>query len=267
MKIRWSVDHVLAILRISLGLVLVIGGYKLAFPVDSIALGQSYVDPASGWISTFFKDLIENNLGLSIPEFLRLQGMAEMMVGMMLVLGMFTTPIGILVALMFWGFVIANPSIGEIRLSRDLALMAISMGVAIGGGGAFSMDGQMFRKRSRLVHSKDWVLIFCRMGIAFTLVTSAIFTEGLFANALNSTLPVELVLILGVLIGVGLLPRGWMGIVLIWMVYLIGDSLLSKEFYPALDSVKREIAFMGAAIVYVVLGPDRWSWPIYKVRN
>ena len=267
MKPRISVDHILAILRITLGLVLIIGGYKVAFPVDPVSLGQSYIDPQAGWISGFFHDLITTHTGLTIPEFLKLQGMAEMMLGMTLILGMFTSAVGILTALIFWGFVIANPSVGEIRLSRDIALMGISIAVALGGGGVFSMDGLMFRKRAPMSTSKDPLLAAIRFSLAFTLIVSAVFTEGLFANVLNSTIPVQLVLILGALFLVGLFPRWLSLIMLVWMGYLIGDSLLSKEFYPALDGVKREIAFMGASLVYLLLGPDRWSWPVDKIRN
>lgn len=263
---RLHSDHVLAVLRIALGLVFVIGGIKLAFPADATALANSYVDPSSGWISIFYQQLITENLGLEISEFLRIQGMIEIMLGLALILGMFTPLLSALMGVMFLGFVVANPDIGEIRLARDIALAGLAFSISLAGGGTFSMDGLMFKKRSRFVEYREPVLFLIRVSLALALAIAALFTPELFpqhhfGNVLNSMFPVEFVFILAGMLLLGFFPRIALVLFSIWMIYLIGASLLAKPFYLALDGVKREIGFLGASLVYVFLGPDRLSWP------
>jgi uncharacterized membrane protein YphA (DoxX/SURF4 family) len=259
-------DHVLAILRVALGLVLIIGGIKLAFPVDAMALAQSYVNPATGWISPFYQQLITEHLNLEIIEFLRIQGMVEIMIGATLILGMFTSLVSGIMGVMFIGFVVANPDIGEIRLIRDVSLAGLSFALALAGGGIFSMDGLMFRKKSHFQDYKDVILFLIRASLGITLIVSVVFAPELFpghafSNAFNSVVPGPLVLILGAMLVVGLYPRAAVALLAVWLLYLIGAALLDKPFYLALDAVKREIGFLGATVVFAVLGPDRWSWP------
>lgn len=59
-----------------------------------------------------------------------------------------------------------------------------------------------------------------------------------------------------------------MAVVSLWMLYLIPASVVTKGLFPGLDSVKREIGFLAASLVYVVLGPDRWDgWLLSLVRS
>ena len=51
-------DYLFAVLRIGLGLVFIIGGWKLVFPTsfgipDHEVLAASFTDPQKGWISPF----------------------------------------------------------------------------------------------------------------------------------------------------------------------------------------------------------------------
>lgn len=258
---RWNSDHVMAVLRIALGGIFLIGGVKLAFPADPQGLVDGYIDPVKGWISPFFVQQISDMLGMDISAFLNAQGVVEMAVGMMMIMGMITPVAATLMGLMFWAFTVANPLAGEIRLSRDIALMGFSFAVALNGAGAWSMDSLMLKRRSNFTRKKDLILILIRLSLAFTLLSSSMFTGGLFASHLNTTLPTGMVLAIGILLVVGLLPRWLMAILFAWMLYLLGNSLLSKDLFLAIDSVKRELGFLAASFVYFLLGPDRWAFP------
>lgn len=138
-------DSMLSLVRISLGIIFIVGGLKLAFPTlfgvsGHEALAQAYIDPQSGWISPFFAQKITDVLGVSVGSFLAVQGWIEMTVGIAMVLGIFTPMVAVSMGLMFWSFTVANPVIGEIRLSRDLALAGLCAAVALAGGGPWSLE-------------------------------------------------------------------------------------------------------------------------------
>jgi uncharacterized membrane protein YphA (DoxX/SURF4 family) len=258
---RLSTDSLALVLRVCVGIVFIIGGIKLAFPSNPAALAAAYVDPSAGWISPYFADLITAQLGLEVSRFLQLQGLIEILLGAALIVGLFTPVVAIVMGLMYWAFTVANPVVGEIRLSRDLALMGICFAIALAGAGGWSLDSRLLGRRARLEGRKDAVVLLIRLSLAFTLVTSALFAGGVFDNHLNATLPRILVLILGLLLAVGVYPRSLAGLVAVWMLYLIGANLAAKGLFPGLDSVKREIAFLGAALAVFTLGRDRWAWP------
>lgn len=247
------------ILRVCVGLVFVIGGVKLAFPPDAQALAASYVDPSTGWISPYFVDLITVRLGIEMSRFLLLQGAIEIVLGLALILGLLTPVVAVVMGMMFWAFAVANPVVGEIRLSRDVALMGICFAIALAGAGQWSLDGRLRGSRSIVDERKDAVVLVIRLSLAFTLVASAIFGGGLFDNHLNTTLPRLMVLIIGLLLVIGVYPRWLTGIVAIWMLYLVATNLVTKGLFPGLDSVKREVGFLGAAVAIFLLGADRWA--------
>lgn len=112
---------------------------------DAAALEAGYIDPATGWISAFFADQITGRLGLEIATFLRWQGLVDIALGALMIAGIFTPVVAILMALMFWSFTVANPVVGEIRLSRDLALAGLCIAVALAGAGTWSVDGWLRR--------------------------------------------------------------------------------------------------------------------------
>jgi uncharacterized membrane protein YphA (DoxX/SURF4 family) len=256
-----SDDSLALILRICLGVIFLVGGIKLAFPADPQALSASYTDPSTGWISPFFSDLITTRAGLEVSRFLQLQGLLEIILGLALIIGLYTPAIAVLMALMYWAFTVANPVVGQIRLSRDLALMGICFALALAGAGRWSLDSMLRGRQARIGERKDAVVAVLRFSLGFTLVTSALFTGGLFDNHLNTTLPGVAVLVMGVLLVSGVYPRWAAGLVAAWMLYLVAANLVAKGFFPGLDSVKREIGFLGAAAVVFVLGADRWAWP------
>jgi len=258
---RWNPDYLITILRVALGFIFVIGGIKIAFPPDPEALAASYIDPSKGWISPFFGENITGNLGISISSFLKIQGLIEIFLGIVLILGIFTSIVAIVMGLMFWSFTVANPIVGEVRLSRDIALMGLCFALALIGDGALSIDRRFLGIQSKFFERRDPFLLIIRMSLAYTLIDSALFSGGVFDNHLNTSLPVVVVLLMGFLIAVGIFPRRVMVLIFVWMLYLILMNLIVKGIFPGLDSVKREIGFLAASFVYFMLGPDRWAWP------
>lgn len=252
----------LAVMRIALGLVLIIGGWKLAFPEDPAGLAASYIDPEAGWIAPYFAEWIQTTLGLEIISFLNIMGGLEMIVGLALVLGLMTPVFGTIAAVMFWSFAVANPVVGVIRLSRDLALMGIAIAVAAGGSGTWALDGKLqlpMSPRAWIPERTSIVLVLIRYSIAFTLILSAVFHDGVMANVLNTTIPWLIVGLMGLLLLVGVYPRVVLGLFATWMTILLVVHVVQDPFYPGLDSVKRELGMGAAALFYTFIGPDRWS--------
>lgn len=258
-------DHLVTTLRIALGVIFVVGGLKLALPTlfgipDSGALAQSYVDPANGWISPFFAEKLERGLGMSIGKFLELQGLVEIGMGVAMICGIFTRMVAVAMGLMFWAFTIASPVVGEIRLSRDLALMGLCFAVAISGASTWSVD-RLRRHEGQFGERRNFVLITVRVSLAFTMVVSAVFSGGVLSNPLNTTLPVLLVLALGVALAAGIVPRWITAFVSIWMLYVIATTLWAQGWLVGLDSIKREVGLLAGSLLYTGSGPDRWSYP------
>ncbi|PON15343.1 hypothetical protein C2W62_24310 [Candidatus Entotheonella serta] len=247
-------------LRVALGIIFIIGGIKLAFLGETSALAANYTNPEKGWLSPVFADKITQITGIGVGPFLRTQGLVEIALGLLMALGVGTRVVAVIMGLMFWVFAAANPVAGEIRLSRDLALMGCCFAVAFAGAGTWSLDGRLWQRQSTFASYQDSILILIRLSLAFTLLASAVFAHGPFANHLNTTLPIVVVLAMGVLLAVGLRPHWIMGLLALWMLYVIATSIGAKGIYFGLDSAKRELGFLAAATVYALLGPDRWTW-------
>lgn len=259
-------DHLLAILRIALGVVFVIGGFKLVLTPwigvpDAQALVAQYTDPATGYISPLFATKITETLGLSIGTFLLIMGVMEITLGVMLGVGIFTPMVAVQMGLMLWAFTAANPVVGAIRLSRDLALMGLCFAVALAGAGAWSLDGYWRRLPPLVRGRRNVVLVIVRLSLAYPLLASAIFSGGVFENPLNTTLPGGIVFLLGLLLAAGLLAR-WVSLLLaLWMLYLLPAHVAAEGLFLGLNEVKREIGLLAASLVYAGWGPDRWTWP------
>ncbi len=143
--------------------------------------------------------------------------------------------------------------------------MGFCFAIAVGGAGAASIDERMRGLGGKLAERRDSVLLIVRLSTAYALLASALFPGGVFANHLNNTLPFEVVLLLGVALAAGLFPRWAMGIVFLWLLYVVVANPGGKGVLPGLDSVKREIGLLAASLVYLLAGPDRWSLP--RVRH
>ncbi len=263
-----SFDTLVFILRASLAAVLFMGGVKLAFPGDALGLAAAYVDPDTGWIAPFFVDQIENRLGMEVHTFLAVQGWLEMAVAVLLALGVRTRTLAVVAGLMFWAFAVANPVVGEIRLSRDIALAALSFAVAVGGPGRWTLEGRLRGWERGEVSDlrKRATLLVVRSGLAFTLISSALFTSGVMATHLNQTLPVVLVLLLGLALAAGVLPRWAAALVVLWMLGIVVWGVASSGLLGGLDSTKREVGLAAGAFLYALAG-SRDPWVLFPGRR
>lgn len=257
-------------LRVALGVIFFVGGLKLAMPwlfgvLNHEVLAQGYVDPAKGWISPFFAQKIAELLAMPISRFLEIQGWVEMLLGLLMIAGLFTPMIAVTMGLMFWSFTVANPVVGEIRLSRDIGLMGLCFAVALAGASRWSVDGLLWPEAATQLRRREISLLLLRLGIAYPLMASAVFFGGVLDNPLNTTLPVALVFGLGVALAAGVFPRWLMLTVGLWMFYLLLTNMVSKGALIGLDIVKRELGFLLASLLYFVAGPDRWAWPKQKL--
>lgn len=178
-----------------------------------------------------------------------------------MILGLGTRVVAVIMGLMLWSFAVANPVAGEIRLSRDIALMGLCVAVALSGAGVWSLEERVWQHPSTFAQRRDSVLLLIRLSLAYTLLASAVFVREPFANPLNTTLPVVLVGLMGMLLAVGVGPQWLMALLFVWMLYVLPAQMLAKGIFVGLDAAKRELGFLVAALVYLLLGPDRWIWP------
>ncbi len=247
------------ILRVALGLVFVFGGIRIGFPEDRAELAVMYTDPATGWIHPFFTEQMTDRLGVSVESFLMVQGFLEIALGLMLIAGLFVPVVAVVVGLSFWAFAVGNPVVGEIRLSRDIALAGLAFALAAAGAGRGSLDAEMRGARAWYEERRHGVLLVIRLSLAFTLISSALFTGGVMDTHLNTTLPVLIVLVLGVLLAAGVAPRWVAAAVTLWMLYIILAGLITRGLLGGIDSTKREMGLLAGALVFSLAGSDRWA--------
>ena len=131
----------------------------------------------------------------------------------------------------------------------------------VSGASGWSIDRKLRHQPFTFGERRDLVLLIARLSLAYTLIASAVFSGGVFSNHLNNTLPIIVVLLVGVLLAVGALPRWVMLLVAVWMLTLLPVNIFAKGLFSGLDSIKREVGLLAAALFYFISGPDRWSWP------
>lgn len=256
----------LAILRIALGVVLVVGGWKLAFPADSQALVASYTNQASGWIADYFGEWIES-IGLTVLQFLTLLGWLEMTVGALLIVGFGTPVVAFLAGIMFFSFPIANPVAGMVRLARDVMLGGFALAVAFTGTGAWNLSALRGQVAEFRPEKKHFFLGTIRLATLYALVMAVLFPWGAGASPLNQTMVWWILLPATVLLGLNVGSRWIMALVGLWMLVVVSLGVLRgvgaqgfAGLYWGLDAVKREVGLMAAASVYALLGPDQISF-------
>jgi len=276
-----GVDGALLALRLALGLVFLLAGSKLILPgpfdlgPGRDALVASFTDPNTGWMAPW---LVERITALHIPvgTFLLVQGLVEVTLAVGLIVGLATPRLGMMTAMMLVTFTIATPTGGPIRISRDIALAAAALMLAQLGGGHWSLDRWLVNLRSglnrlvlglggvrRAIRSggRDRSLLLIRLGMAYTLAASALFSGGIFDNPMNTSLPGPVLLIAAVLVASGLTSRYVMGAIAGWLLVVGVGSIAEHGLLVGLESAKREVALCVIAAVYAAIGPDRWSLP------
>ncbi len=261
-----SLASAIAIARISLGIVLLVGGWKLAFPADPRGLVQNYVNPDAGWIAPFFVEWIEAYLRLDLLGFLRTLGWVEMAVGLALVSGFAIPWFAALAGLMFLSFPMANPVAGMIRLAQDVSMGGVALAVAFTSSGRLSLDRKLGWSPDIRSPRGNWFLGLIRVALLYALVMALLFPLGVGMNRLNQTLPWLVVLALAGGLLVPKSARFACGAIALWMAVLVilsvSQTVLAEGLsglYWGLDSAKRELGLFGASFAYTLAGPDDFS--------
>lgn len=269
---RW--DTAVGVLRMSLGSVFVIAGVKGVVPTLFGFTGRDdlvakFTDPVTGFLAPWLVERVIG-IGLTVDAMLLVLSVAEILMGLALMLGVTTRMIALGMAAMYVGFTVAAPVAGEIRLARDLTLMVLSIVVVLTGPGRWSLDRWIAARGTlpRLVAdadlpagARDRALLMIRLGLALPMLTSVAFTGGVFDNPFNTTLPLAGVAVLGLALVAGLLPQAATALTAVWMAGLVVLNLVTSGPFIGLDDGKREIAMLAAAVAYLLAGPDRWSLP------
>lgn len=254
------------ILRISLGLVLCVGGWKLAFPADPAALLQSYHNPDSGFIAPFLVEWIEQFLGLEMLTFLQLLGWMKVTAGIALVVGFCTPWSATLAGLLFLSFPIASPTPGMIRLAPDITMGGFAFALAFTGSGRLSIDEQTGWFPVILSERRPWFFGMIRVALLYTFIMALLFPFGIGANSLNQTLPWTIVLILTVALVPLNTDRLACWVIAFWMaiivIFYLGDTVFAEGvsgLYWGLDAAKRELGILGGSLAYALAGQNEIS--------
>lgn len=258
-----SLGHSIGLVRIALGLVLLAGGWKLAFPGDPESLVASYT-AADGWIASFFQEWIQDHIGASVLVFLNTMGWIEMLVGLGLIVGFSTPWLAALAGLLFLSFAMANPEVGMIRISMDVSMAGFAFALAYTGSGRWSLDQKTGWSSVELPYRKEWFLGTVRVSLLYAFVLAVLFPFGIGTNPLNDTLPWIIVLGLTIVFLSPWTARWAAGVVAVWMLVLILVSVATElqnqgapGLYWGVDMAKRQIGFFGACLAYFLTGPDR----------
>ncbi len=268
-------------LRTALGLTFLVAGLKLIIPAP-FGLGNNreqlvagFTDPVKGFMAPWSVQFLTDH-GASVSASLFGQGLLEVLLAVALLAGIATPRLGMVATMMLVMFTMLTPSGGQIRLSRDLALAAAAVALMFWGGGRWSVDGWYLRRTHRLDTrwariaglanparggNRDVGLLVIRIGMTYTLVASALFASGVFANPMNTTLPQSILIAAAALLAVGLGARYLMGGVALWLLAISIGKVASLGILIGAENVKRELALAVIAAVYAAAGPDRWTLP------
>lgn len=269
-------DLVALSLRVGLGSVFVIGGWwKLSRAIDperSGSLVQKYF-ASDGYINAFFTQyLFEGPLGevFSPLMFLTALSTFELVAGTALIAGLFVRPLSFIYAFLLWAFVIALPvstvsvAVGDVDThlspallvqARDIGLSAMFFALFSLGSGRWSLDRRFFRRGYLKKDPVSWDAkgLLLRLGVAFVFLTG-----GLFAGYGHIKTYVDmplLLLALGIFLISGHFVRlaaAGTGVIVLWFIVTHIDFDVS--FWNNLNGVKREIAYVAAAGVLLVVG-------------
>jgi len=267
-----SMAVAIAVNRISLGIVLLVGGWKLAFPADPQGLVASYKPvPESGWnaLDPLFVDWIQSYFPVDILGFLNGMGWLEMTVGLALLLGILTPWFAGLAGLMFLSFAMANPEAGMVRLALDVSMAGFSFAIAYAGSGRWSLDSITDLYSPQLPSRRNWYLSSIRVAVLYSFVLAVFFPLGVGMNPLNTTLPWVVVLVITILLLFPGTARWVTGVISLWMIVLVAESVWLEVagqgfsgIYWGLDAAKRQVGLFGATLAYCLFGPDDLSiWP------
>lgn len=260
------------ILRIGLGLLFLIGGTsklgQLLDPAREAAIVEAYTGTA-GYINQFFIDYLFSS-GLLTPWFfLTTLSTFEFLSGVALILGLFVRPLSLIYAFLLWTFVIALPVITtpgvEVSVKtftspallvqiRDVALSGMMFVLYMLGPGPFSVDRSMFRSSTmHPINSWDNSGLLLRLSIGMLFLVAGLFAglDHIPTFATNHWILLATALLL--ISGTGVRYVGYLVMaIMIW--YMIYKLNIDKTLIANLNSFKREVAFLGAGAVLILMG-------------
>ena len=263
------VDDIALWLRLGLGSVFVLGGWwKLSRALDpsrADALVARYTGP-DGYINAFFQDYLFTDGFLTPWIFLTALSAFELIAGIAFMLGFFVRPLAILFGVMMWSFVAALPVLttpgidpeqrtyltpAMIVQIRDIGLSGFCFVLAIMGSGRWSIDADLMG-RGAPFSVPNWIApgLLLRLSMALVFLAAGSF-YGLDHVKSWSDMPILMILI-GVFLASGYGVRIAASAALaVLLVHIFGAMDPERAFWDDLNAVKREFAFVAAAIVLI----------------
>ena len=254
-------------LRLGIGAVFLIGGWwKLSRALDPAradALVARYTAP-NGYINAFFQDYLFSGGWITPWAFLTALSALELVAGVALILGLLVRPFAILFGLLVWSFVAALPVLtapgvgveGGTFLTpslivqiRDIGLSGMCFALAAAGSGRWSLDANLLN-RGGTPAGLNWSVfgLLLRLSVAVVFIAGGAF-YGLDHVKSWSSLPI-LLLAVGLVMASGHGVRLAAGAALaVVLIYCANAVSFEKSLWDNFNAVKREIAFIAAALV------------------
>lgn len=271
-------EKIALVLRVGMGLVLLAGGIsklsQLLYPDRQAAILESYWG-ATGYVNAFLDQyLFEGPAGSFLTPWAFLTGLSafELVSGCMLLAGFLVRPLAVVWGFMFWSFVAALPVVTAVGVDPDLvayrspAILVLARDVGLSGlffllfsigAGSCSVDRHLMGEEATR-RSLNWDAsgLLLRLSLALPLLVGGAF-HGL--NSIQSFgIPAWVLLLLGMalLLNVGVrVAGGATALGLTWLI--LTDFDLSRSLIANMNVVKREYAFLAAAIVLGFCGGGR----------
>jgi len=271
-------EKIALLLRVGLGLVLLSGGLsklsQLLDPARQGAILDLYWSPL-GYVNTFFDSfLFTGALGNVLTPWIFLTGLSafEFVAGALLIAGVLIRPLALVWGLLFWSFVVALPvattvgmdpgiatheSPAILVLIRDIGLSGLFFALFIIGAGAYSVDRRWIGPAAtRRTVNWDPLGLLIRLSVALPLMVGAAF-HG-YGHIQTFGMPAWLLALaaLPLLLNVGVRYAA-VAVALIMGWFMIDNFDLGRSLIANMNAVKREYAFLAAAIVLAFCGGGR----------
>jgi len=271
-------EKIALILRVGLGMVLVSGGLsklsQLLDPSRQAAILEMYWGPA-GYVNSFFDQyLFSGALADVLTPWLFLTGLSafEFIAGVMLIAGLLVRPMALVWGLIFWSFLAALPVVtvagiapdlnthrtpALLVLARDIGLSGLFFTLFLVGSGSQSVDRRIFGSAvTRRTLNWDAPGLLLRLSLGFPLLVGGLFHGSGHIATWGTPAWVLVPVALALLLNVG---ARWAGgaVVLIMAWFLVSSFGLDRSLIANMNAVKREYAFLAAAMILALCGGGR----------
>ena len=270
-------DQLALALRLGLGILFITGGcWKLSRAIDPAsadALVALYISD-KGYINSFFLNyLFDGALGFLLSPWLFLTALStfELLSGIALVAGFLVRPLSLIYGLLLWSFVFSLPVTTSPGASiADPTYMAPAMFVQIRdiglsgmffvlynlGSGAFSVDQRLALRQPDHAASWDHLGLLLRLSLGVIFVIGGFFAG--MPNIKDFGVPGFILAVAGLAMMLGVGVRLGAAVFLAVMLYYMASKLsFDKGLLDNLNAVKREIAFVPAAVILALMDGGR----------